>query len=128
MSVLDGEGIVGGYLRNEGFRVVSRTPANKTTAWVRLTQLDATNETHTSETEHQIDYAFQLDCYAADNGYADQLAIDVREALVDMPKDPPNDAVVTRVTFQGHSRIPDTDGFEPARERVVLDCTVRMHG
>jgi len=123
--MIDSEIVVGGYLRETtGERVVGKTPPNTDAPWVRLTQLDADNVTGTTEVEAWHDYVLQLDCYAGKGGYANQLAIDVRDALVALPQDPPSDAVVTQVTFQGQVRLPD-EGFEPARERVILTATVK---
>lgn len=111
-----------------GRRIVGKSPDDKSTAWVRLTRLDARGEDG-SQPEHLIDFMVQLDCYAgADNGQpeANLIGRTVRDALVAMPRAAHTGAVVTRVRITGDMRRPDTD-LEPARERVVLTATVHAH-
>jgi hypothetical protein len=97
---------------------------------VRLTQLDAANEA-ISTPEHLINYLLQFDCYAGngENGgqkEASDLAGTIREALDQMPRVGVEGATVTSVRFTGHARMPDT-GFEPARERFIIDAVVILH-
>lgn len=131
----DAEAIIGTYLRTHtqvaalGARIVGQTPSDTIEPWVRLTQLDASNEPR-SRPEHLIDYLIQCDCYAGRDGgqaQASLLARTVRAALDDMPSRSHTGAVVTRVKFTSMPRIPDTD-YEPARERYILSGTVHMHG
>ncbi len=125
----DGEALVTAYLDAQtGERIVSRTPSDTSTSWVRLTQLDAANEAN-STPEHLIEYFFQLDCYAGKSGghaEASTLVRTIRAALVAMPENGVDGATVSKVRFSGMPRIPDT-AFEPARERFVLDAHVWMH-
>ncbi len=131
--IVDGEKLIGTYLRTHASitaldaRVVGKTPSSTETPWIRLTQLDARSER--SEHEHFLAYYLQLDIYAGEDGgqpEAVTLARTAREALHQMQYATHAGAVVSAVTFSGMARIPDTD-FEPARERVVLDTTVRIH-
>ncbi len=131
--IVDGEKLVGAHLRGHASitalsaRVVGKTPSSTETPWIRLTQLDARNER--SEHEHFLAYYLQLDIYAGETGgqpEAITLARTAREVLHGMQYATHTGAVVSAVSFTGMARIPDTD-FEPARERIVLDTTVRIH-
>jgi hypothetical protein len=131
MPIPNGEAIISAYLRNQtGERIVSRTPSDTSTSFVRLTQLDAANEA-ISTPEHLINYMLQLDCYAGDSeqgGHkeASDLATTIRAALDQMPRVGVKGATVTSVRFTGHARMPDTE-FEPARERFIIDSIVILH-
>lgn len=130
----DAEKLVSNYLRNHfdvaalAARVVGKTPATTTTAWVRVTQL-AANADLDSRADHLVNFMVQLDCYAGSTGgqpEANLLARTVREALHEMPDETFVDAVVSSARFVGMLRLPDQD-FEPARERVVLTAQVYAH-
>lgn len=130
----DAEKIVGGYLRAHAditalaAKITGRTPEDTGRSWVRITQLDA-REAGNSPVEHLISYLLQLDCYADrdnDQGDAVVLARTARAALNDLANTQQGGAVVTRVEFVGHNRLPDPD-FEPARERVILTAEIHMH-
>jgi hypothetical protein len=130
----DCEKLTSDYLRTHAevstltSRIVGKTPSDTSDPWVRVTQLDASNQT-LSRPEHLIEYLIQFDCYAGVDGgqpEAKTLASTVREALADMPGATYDGAVCTNARFTGMARIPDTD-FEPARERVILDATIWMH-
>jgi hypothetical protein len=109
-----------------GARVVTRTPTDKTAGWVRITQLDGQG----SYPDHLVDFLVQADCYGtagtAGQAEASLLARQVREALADLPG-VHGDAVVTGTRITGHARIPDTDGFEPARERYIVSASIFAH-
>lgn len=125
--MLDGEKLVAGYLRDDGLRVVGKTPDSTATAWVRLTQLDARDLSEPKD--HLVSYLLQLDCYAGKTGgqpEANTLGLAVRAALRDLPEAVLDDAVVAEARIVGHARIPDTE-FTPARERVVVTVDVRAH-
>jgi hypothetical protein len=135
--IVDIEKVVTAYLSGESTvtaldtRVVGRTPRDRDSSWVRLTQLDA-NASPRSRADHLIAYALQLDCYSSAAGVdgsprkeAMLIARTVREALRVMPGTH-EDAVVTSVRFAGMIRVPDTD-LEPARERVILTALVHAH-
>jgi hypothetical protein len=130
----DAELAVGAYLRTHddiealGARVLGKTPADTGRPWVRLTQLDA-REAGNSRVEHLIGFLVQLDCYAdTDNEQGDAVVLgrSVRAALNQLPNTIVSGAVVTRVEFIGHTRLPDPD-FEPARERVIITAEIHMH-
>ena len=135
----DAEQVIGGYLREHASlialqaNVAGRTPSALAKPWVRLTQLDGQNAPGSSA-EHLIGYLLQLDCYAGDEAMRDfagqmqawLLARSVRAALHELMGATRSGAVVAQVSFAGMARIPDSD-FEPARERVILTATVRMH-
>jgi len=132
----DGEKLVSGYLRTHpavvalDTRIVATTPDEdkRDTTWVKLTQLDATNEAR-SRPEHLISFLLQLDCYAGKDGGQPEavlLARTVRAALVAMPEVSHDGAAVTQARVLSHARIPDT-AFEKARERVILTVDVKLH-
>lgn len=136
----DAEAIVGTYLREHpavvalGARVAGRTPSAMSAPWVRLTQLNAPKSPD-STPEHLIHFLFQLDAYAGDTAMrahdgqaeASLLGRTVRAALVDMPEQTFDDVVVADAQIVSMARIPDPSAGEPARERVVITATVRMH-
>lgn len=108
-------------------RVVSKTPETTAAAWVRTTTLDARDEAR-SNLDHLITYLLQFDCYAGVTGgkpEASALARTVRAALKDMTGSH-DGAVITRVAFTGHIRIPDT-ALEPARERLIITAQITAH-
>lgn len=124
----DAELITTEYLKAQtGHRVVGETPRNIEDPWVRLTQLDAGNESQ-SQPDHLIDFLLQLDCYAGVGGgqtEAHLIAGDIRAALHGMPG-VRGGATVTCVRFAGMPRIPDT-ALEPPRQRFILTAHVYMH-
>lgn len=134
--ILDMVAIVGDYLRSQesvsalvGDRVSHKTPEliDDAKGWVRITQLDARNETGTREVEHFVSYYLQLDFYAGKaNRYAEatDLAIAARAALVDLPRVTLGGAVVTDVGFLSMPSDADPD---IGRERVILDAEVLAH-
>lgn len=138
-KIPDAEEIVGAYLRDHpeveelGARVAGKTPSSQTAPWVRLFLLDA--PTRSGTVDHLIEFFLQLDCYAGQEAQtahraqaeASLLARTVRAALKDMPE-AALDAVVTGVEVNGFRRDPDSDGFEPARERFIVTALVWMHG
>jgi hypothetical protein len=124
------EKIIADHLRDAvDTRVVGRTPSSTDDAWIRLTQLDA-RAVGGSRADHLIEFLIQLDCYAGKTGgqpEANLLARTTREALVEMPELPHEDAVVAGVDIRGHARIPDLELDDPARERFILTAVVWMH-
>lgn len=130
----DAEAIVGAFLRAQepiaaiAARVVGTTPDDTSKPWVRVTQLNAGDDTG-SDVEHLIGFLLQFDCYAGASGkqaQASLLARTVRAALKSMPDQDFDTVVVSRVRFTTNARLPDGD-FEPARERFVIDAIVQMH-
>lgn len=133
-TILDMVAIVGAYLRSQesvsalvGDRVSHRTPELLDKPWVRLTQLDARNETGTREVEHLVSYYLQVDAYAGEaNRYAEavDVAIAVRAALVLLQRAQLEGAVVTDVGFLSMPSDPDPD---MGRERMITDCEIFAH-
>lgn len=121
------EKLVADHLRSvAAVRVVAEIPDNRATSWVRVTMLDAVDQTGD---EYFHNYPCQLDCYAgADNGQPEVMALgrSVRSAMKAMPQYTFAGAVVTDVTFAGMLRRPDTD-FTPDRQRVILTAQVWAH-
>lgn len=138
VELLDAVAIVGDYLRENplvsgiaGKRVSHRSPdeQDRDEAWVRITLLDASNETGTRQVEHLVSYYLQIDCYAGvDNRSTEafDLVAAVRGALVAMPRESLEGAVVTDVAFASMPSQPDGD-LKPARERQILDAEIFMH-
>lgn len=131
----DAEKLVGNYLRGVlGTRVRGSPPDEdqRVEPWVMLTQLDADNDPEVTP-DYLITYMLQLDCYAGKTGghpEAVHLGGSVRQALAVLNGAGTilgGSAVVTSVRFSSHARVPDTQAFEPARERIVLDALVTMH-
>lgn len=129
-EIPDGEAVLTAYLKGQtGERVVGKTPNDRSTPWVRITQLDAPSEPN-SRADHLIPFLFQCDCYAGSEpatGHAEAsaLARSVRAALVDMAGKH-GDTTVTGTRIISMPRVPDTS-IEPARERFVLTTRVYMH-
>lgn len=129
------EKIASDYLRDHadivalGARVVGKTPSDTADPWIRVSLIDARNESG-SKTDYQLSHYLQLDCYAgADGGQpeASTLTRTARTVLHGMPDASIAGVEVTQVTFAGMARVPDTDVDEPARERYVLTAVVRGH-
>lgn len=114
--------------------VAGKLPDSIVKPWIRVTLLDATDDV-VSGAEHLIEFFLQLDCYAgkaasdADEGQgeASTLARTARAVLKATQGTSSGGVVVSKVTFSGMLRLPDTT-MEPARERYVLDVTVSLHG
>lgn len=138
VELLDAVAIVGDYLREHPLvselvadRVSHKSPdeESRDEPWVRITQLDATNETGNRQVEHLVSYYLQIDCYAgADNRYAEafDLVAGVRAALVAITQAELEGAVATDVGFASMPSQPDVD-LKPARERQILDAEVFMY-
>lgn len=132
----DAEKLVGNHLRAHtaitalSARVVGKTPEDKTAPWIRLTMLEAQNDAEVTP-DYLITYLLQCDCYAGKDGGqpgAQSLGRAARAALDQMKGTTlAGTAVVSQVRFSNMARIPDSDGFEPARERIILDAQVTMH-
>lgn len=134
----DIEAVVGPYLRADtdvtalvdASRILGQAPGTTDDAWVRITQLDARNQTE--PVDHLILFMVQLDCYASKTGLdgsqqkeATLIARTVRASLK-AAAGTHDDTVITGVSVS-QSRQPDTD-FEPARQRVILTAQVWAHG
>jgi hypothetical protein len=126
----NGEAVLVTYLEEQtGEQVVGKTPSDRSTPWVRVTQLDAPSEAN-SRADHLIPFLFQCDCYAGSDPVTGQaeasaLARSVRAAIVDMVGKH-DGATVTAARIVSMPRVPDTS-IEPARERFVLTARVYMH-
>lgn len=114
-------------------RVAGATPLTLTRPWVRVTQLDASDD-RVSGIEHLIDYLVQFDCYAGQEATtnhvaqseASNLARTVRVLLKRLQGTTLSGAVISSVRFTGHLRAPDTT-LEEARERYILTASIHMH-
>lgn len=132
--ILDMVAIVVDYLGSQeavsdlaGDRIGHKTPETLDKPWVRITQLDARNETGTREVEHLVSYYLQMDFYAGKaNRYAEavDLSIAARAELVDLPGATLDGAVVTDIGFLSMPAGTDPD---IGRERVVLDAEFYAH-
>lgn len=131
----DGEAILGRYLREHsavkeiGARVVSETPSDTSAPWVRIVLIgDPSVEGHNFD--HLIRWSGDFHCYAGakgGQGEASLLRRTVRAALKVAPLKQHDGAIITKVAFIAGPRLPDKDGFEPARQRYILTATVWMH-
>ncbi len=109
--------------------MVGKTPGSQVEPWVQVTWLSATNAAMLP-VDHLTTSLVQLDCYAGKEGgqpEAKLLARTVRAALDVMPDSDFEDIEVTAVRFVGFLRAPDIEGYEPARERVILTAEVTAH-
>lgn len=129
----DAEKVTSYYLRQHpavvalDARIVGKTPSSTAAPWVRVTQLDASQD-DTSQFDHLVEFYLQLDCYAGATGgqpEASLLARTVRAAVIDMPGEH-DDCIVTRARISGAARVPD-QALEPARERVIVTAIVTAH-
>lgn len=106
-------------------RVGGRHPESTAGPWIKFAQIGDSSPTRTLwVTETNL----QLDAYGGDDldlaqAEASLLARTARAVLNDLPDIEHEDAVVSRVSFFGPRRVPDP-GWEPARERYILDFTV----
>lgn len=112
-----------------GSRIGGRHPRATSTPWIKITQF---SEISLTKTLHVTQTDLQIECYGGDDvdeaqGEASLLARTVRAALNDMPAADHDNAVVSRVTFFGPRRVPDSDFGDPARERFILDASVTSH-
>lgn len=134
--IADSERAVSHYLLDDedvaalvGRRIVGKPPDSQDEPWVQVTWLTAANDANLP-----VDYLttslVQLDCYAGKMGgqpEAKLIARTVRAALDEMPEETFDEIEVTAVRFVGFARVPDTQGFEPARERVIITAQVTAH-
>lgn len=134
MTLLDGKKVVADYLRTHSSitslncRVVGKPPEDRSTPWVEVSQINATNQGATT-VEHLMNYTLQFSCYVApSDGHpqARSLARTVRGLIA-----PGVPVTAGTVTFNaepfGETELFDPDA-EPAREYVVLTANVYMHG
>lgn len=121
------EVLLGGYVRsNLGARVVSLTPTDRDTPWVRYSLLDITDG---GEADHLVNALVQFDCLAGKangRGEAWDLGVRVRDLLKRVQHESFTGAVFTGASVSGPSLIPDDD-FEPARQRAVISAQVWLH-
>jgi len=128
--IADIESIITTYLKAEtGERIVGETPSDLNVPWVKLTLLDAANES-ASNPEHLIEYMVQAECYAGAEkagaqGEAFALVSEVRAALANL-EGIHGGAVFSCVRFSGMARVPDTK-LEPARQRYILTSHLYAH-
>lgn len=129
----DGKKITADYLRVHsavaalGVRVVGKTPDDRETPWVRVTQVDARN-TPGSIPLHLINYMLQLDCFVGEGAgqpQARNLANTVLDALDQMPG-VRSGKTVSAAYPVGMTELFSTD-FEPARDYVALTAEVLIH-
>ena len=128
----DAEKLVGNHLRGYSginARVVGKTPDDTSSAWIRFTQLDATNDPDVTP-DYLFTHMLQCECYAGDDGgqpEAGTIGRVTRQAIDDLRGSTlGGTAVVTHTRLLGPARIPDTV-FEPARERTIVTAFVTMH-
>lgn len=138
-AIPDAEALVAGWLRDDvsieamDARVASETPKTMQRPWIRVTQLDATDDARSS-IEHLLTFMVQLDCYAGEiattahaaPAEASLLARRARAVLKDTCGQVLDGVVVSQVRFTGHLRLPDTT-MEPARQRVIVTAEVTLH-
>jgi len=131
----DAEAIVGRYLRSRsaiktlGARVLGEAPDDRRTPWVQVVQLDY-RAVDDSRSDHLLEWYGQLSCYAGESGgqaEASLLARTVIEAIVALSGEEVEGAVVTGARIVSAPRIPDTEGFEKARERFPVSCEIWLH-
>jgi len=107
----------------------SPAESDRVRPWVRITQLDARNETRDERIEHLVNYYMQLDCYAGANNRfteAEDLNRAVRAALVRMPEHTLEGVVVSSVVVASNPAPADTD-LTPARQRFILEVEILAH-
>lgn len=130
--------IVSDYLRSQADvtaitnRIVSKKPDDTETPWVQVRQVDAQNAGRVV-VEHLIDFLFQFDCYADEDGGRPQailLGRTVRAALVAMPGTQGgvtvNGVDITLDTDLADDTLKDSRGG--SRDRKILRATIWMHG
>lgn len=129
--IVDAEKLVSKHLRelpalvDLGVRVVGKTPGDTTEPWIRVTQLDATQQ---DRADRLVPFYLQFDCYAGKTGGQPEATLigrTVREALTEIPNSH-SDGTVSGAQINGAARIPDT-ALEGARERVIVTATVYAH-
>jgi hypothetical protein len=132
----DGKRLVADYLRSHSSitalsaRVVGKSPEDRSTPWIRVTQIDAQNAAG-SLPEHLISYLLQFDCFVAPtegHPQARTLAHTVR-AIFSPPNTPlmAGGATVSGVRFVNEAELTDSN-TEPATEYVALTAEAFIHG
>lgn len=131
----DAEAIIGKYLRSQpalkalGARVLGEPPDDRSTPWVQVIQLDY-KAIGDSRSDHLLEWFGQLSCYAGATGgqaEASKLARTVIAEIVNLAEEEVEGATVTGARIVSAPRIPDTDGFEPARERFPVSVEIYLH-
>jgi hypothetical protein len=130
-TVPDIEKIVSNILRTHAdivalnARVVGKTPDDKSTPWVRVTELDSPQ---INQPEWLISFLVQFDCYAGATGgqpEATNLARAVRAVLTAAPG-AQSGGVISGVRNLGGPRQLDTD-LEPARDYKIHTAEIFAH-
>lgn len=122
--------VVGDFLRENGYRAVSRPPSNTKTAWILITEI-ATPQAANSSADEIVTSLVQLDCYAGEDVVgethgtpeASGLCRAVRALLQTLPDQELDDAQVSAVRVTNQLQQRDTD-FKVARDRWILDVSI----
>jgi hypothetical protein len=132
--ILDGKKVVADHLRSHSSisslncRVVGKPPDDRSTPWIQVTQINATNQGATT-VEHLVNYTLQFSCFVGPNDghpVARSLAHTVRGIIA--PGAPVTAGTVTFTAEPiGETELFDPDS-EPAREYVALTANIYMHG
>jgi hypothetical protein len=131
--------VVSDFLRSnlDGIRVVSDPPPEdrRTEAWVEVVQLNVASNT-SDPADRVKEYLMQFNCYAGAEGGKPEaerlsrtvyalLRTDFPGEVYDAPTDEDDDVAVSYVSRgTGPMSMPDSDGFEPSRDRFVLDAVI----
>lgn len=131
--------VVSDFLRGrlDGVRVVSDPPAEdrRSDAWVQVTQVNVSGNSN-DRADKVKEYLMSFSCYAGIDGgkpEAERLARTVWALLraempgdvYDAPTDEDDDVAVSYVSRgSGPLSLPDSDGFEPARDRFIVDAVI----
>ena len=128
---VDIERLVSDYLRTHpdiialSTRIVGKTPDDKSTSWVRVTELNGPSRDLAG---WHIRSMVQLDCYAGATGgqpEANTLARTVIAVLQTLPGSHTLGTVTGVEVLGGPRQLDDT--FEPARDCKILTATIGNH-
>jgi hypothetical protein len=136
--IVDAKKIVSDYLREHAdlvsfpSRVLGNPPSKTDTPWVRVTQMDATDQ-GSVQIDRLMMFWLQCDCYASkppgqEGGgmpEARRLGNTVRATLKSMERQTLDGAVISFVGVRGPKEIPDTS-FEEARARTIVEADVYL--
>lgn len=126
--MIDIKRIVGDHLRDAGLRASYTAPADRSTAYTRIRMVNAPESG--DGVDHLVPYLLQLDVYAGDTGgypEAWDTADAVRRELRALEGYADTDGVITRVQIIGATDLPDSEGFEAARERIAITAELTGH-
>lgn len=123
--------VVADFLRDHGYRAVTKPPSSTQAAWVRVHEI-AAPQAGGSTVDEIVTFEVQIDCYAGADApnethgqpEANDAARSVRELLLQqLVDDTTNGAQVSAVRISNQFPMAD-EAFKPARDRWILQASI----